>query len=269
MRYRATSHSMRLARLTEPLTALWDTSPGVAGDVHVALPSGRAMAAVAAAPEGLGLHPGVLVIHEVFGDQPEMREVCEEFARRGYVAVMPNLYSTGGPRFICVARTMLEVASGKPGRATEAIAAAHTWLASREDVDGGRIGMIGFCMGGSFALAYIGREQSGVSVAAINYGEVPRQTDALRSACPIVASYGRRDLVTRGHAARLRNHLERLGIEHDVKLYDAAGHSFMTPGHHPVGRLIFLPMRIAYESAAAADAWQRVYSFFDDRLKQC
>jgi len=239
----------------------------LAEDVHIALPSGGAVAAVSAQPEGLGVHPGAVVIHEVFGDQPEMREVCEEFARRGYVAVMPNLYSTGGPRFMCVARTMLEVASGKPGRAMEAIAAAQAWLASREDVDGGRIGIIGFCMGGSFALAYIGGGQSGVSVAAVNYGEVPKQADALRSACPIVASYGRRDLVTRGHAARLRTHLEQLGIEHDVKLYDDAGHSFMTPGHHPVGRLIFLPMRIGYESAAAADAWQRVYSFFDDRLK--
>lgn len=226
------------------------------------------MAAVTATPEGLGLHPGVLVIHEAFGDQPEMREVCEEFARRGYVAMMPNLYSTGGARFICVARTMLEAASGNPGRATEAIAAARAWLASRQDVDGGRIGIIGFCMGGSFALAYVGREQSGVSVAAINYGEVPKRADALRSACPIVASYGRRDLVTRRHAARLRTHLEQLGIEHDVKVYDDAGHSFMTPGHHPAGQLIFLPMRPAYKSAAAADAWQRVYSFFDDRLEQ-
>jgi len=40
----------------------------------------------------------VVVIHEVFGDQPEMREVCEEFARRGYMAAMPDLYSAGGPR---------------------------------------------------------------------------------------------------------------------------------------------------------------------------
>lgn len=242
----------------------------MAEDVQIALPSGGAVSAVTAAgaADGPGVRPGVVVIHEVFGDQPEMREVCEEFARRGYVAVMPNLYSTGGPKFICVARTMMEVSSGRPGRALEAIAAAREWLASREDVDSERIGMIGFCMGGTFALAYIGSERPGVSVAAVNYGEVPKRADALRSACPIVASYGRRDLVTRGNAARLRSHLEQLGIEHDVKLYDDAGHSFMTQGEHPMGRLVFLPMRIGYESAAAADAWQRVYSFFDDRLKQ-
>ena len=241
----------------------------MAENIQISLPSGRVIDAVTAAPATApSVHPGVVVIHEVFGDQPEMREVCEEFARRGYVAVMPSLYSTGGPRFICVARTMMEVSSGKPGRSLEAIAAAHEWLVSREDIDSERIGIIGFCMGGTFALAYVGGEHRGVSVAAVNYGEAPRQADALRSACPIVASYGRRDLVTRGQAARLQAHLEQLGIDHDVKLYDDAGHSFMTNGKHPVGRLIFLPMRIGYESTAAADAWQRVYGFFDERLKQ-
>src|SRR5271165_6073694 len=96
-------------------------------DVQIDLSSGGVVAAIAAAATGPGVHPGVVVIHEVFGDQPEMREVCEEFARRGYVAVMPDLYSTGGPKFLCVARIMMEVSSGKPGRALEAIAAAHEW----------------------------------------------------------------------------------------------------------------------------------------------
>jgi carboxymethylenebutenolidase len=254
-------------RIRHRAVPAWDTSGSVVQEVQIALPSAGAVDAVAAAPDGQGVHPGVVVIHEVFGDQPEMREVCEQFARRGYVAAMPDLFSTGGPTFVCVARTMLEVASGKPGRALEAIGAAHDWLVSRDDVDGGRIGIVGFCMGGSFALAYIGRERHGVKVAAANYGEVPRRADALRSACPIVASYGRKDLGTRGQAARLRAHLEQLGIEHDVKVYDDAGHSFMTDGHHPLGRLIFLPMRIGYESASAADAWRRVFGFFDSRLK--
>ncbi len=226
------------------------------------------MSGAAAIPETQGLHPGVVVIHEAFGDQPEMREVCDEFARRGYVAVMPDLYSAGGPRFVCVARTMMEVARGKPGRACDHVAAAQAWLAARDDVDPERIGVIGFCMGGSFALTYIGQPAVDVKVAAVNYGEVPRRADALRSSCPVVASYGRRDMVTSGHAARLREHLEKLGIEHDVKLYEDAGHSFMTEGSHPIGRLVFLPMRIGYEQAAAADAWERVFAFFGERLQK-
>ncbi len=224
------------------------------------------MRGAGAIPETPGTHPGVVVIHEVFGDRPEMREVCDEFARRGYVAVMPDLFSAGGPRFLCVARTMMDLARGRPGRALGYVAGAHEWLLARDDVDRERVGVIGFCMGGSFALAYIGEPSAAVKVAAVNYGEVPKRADALRSACPIVASYGGRDLVTRSHARRLREHLEQLGIEHDVKVYDGAGHSFMTPASHPIGRLVFLPMRIGYEPSAAAYAWERVFSFFGDHL---
>ncbi len=238
----------------------------MAADVQMALPGGGELSGAVAAPEAPGRHPGIVVIHEVFGDQPEMRAVCDEFARRGYVAVMPDLYSAGGPRFVCVARTMLEVAAGKPGRALGYIAAAQEWLAARDDVDRARIGVIGFCMGGSFALTYLGEAPAEVKVAAVNYGEVPKRVEALRSACPIVASYGGRDIVTRSHADRLRAHLEELGIEHDVKLYDDAGHSFMTPGSHPIGQLVFLPMRIGYEPSAATDAWERVFAFFGARL---
>ena len=239
----------------------------MATDVRIALPEVGDLRGAAAVPEAPGPHPGVVVIHEVFGDQPEMREVCDEFARRGYVAVMPDLYSVGGPRFVCVARTMMEVASGKPGRACAHVAAAKAWLELRDDVAPERIGVIGFCMGGSFALTFIAQQAVDVKAAAVNYGEVPRRTEALRSACPVVASYGRRDIATRGHAARLREHLQELGIEHDVKLYDDAGHSFMTNGSHPFGRVVFLPMRIGYEPAAAADAWERVFAFFGERLQ--
>jgi carboxymethylenebutenolidase len=58
-----------------------------------------------------------------------------------------------------------------------------------------------------------------------------------------------------------------LGVEHDVKTYPDAGHSFMTAGHHPVGRLVFLPMRLGYEPSAAEDAWARVFAFFQQHIE--
>jgi carboxymethylenebutenolidase len=239
----------------------------VAIDVEIALAGGAHLKGAVARPERRGSGPGVVVIHEVFGDQPEMRAVCDEFAEHGYVAVMPDLFSRGRLRTICVARAMIEASSGKPGRVSEHIDAARRWLAGQEDVDGQRIGVIGFCMGGGFALAYVAGGPPGVCAASINYATVPKATSSLRAACPIVASYGGRDAVMRGHASRLRAHLEKLGIEHDVKVYDNAGHSFMTQGHHPIGKLVFLPMRLRYAPQEALDAWQRVFAFFDDRLR--
>jgi len=237
----------------------------VTSEVEIAVERGRRLAAAVAWPEAAGVHPGVVVIHEVFGDQPEMRAVCEKFARRGYVAIMPNLFSGRGPRPICVARTMIDASRGK---VNEDIEAARSWLAVEEDVDSQRIGVIGFCMGGGFALAYIAGGRPGVRAAAVNYGQVPKDSASLQGACPIVGSYGGRDkMLGRTQAERLIRHLQTLGIEHDVKVYDDAGHCFMTQGHHPVGQVIYLPMRLGYVEHAAVDAWRRVFSFFDARLQ--
>ena len=227
--------------------------------------SGRRLSAAVARPEAGGVHPGVVVIHEVFGDQPEMRAVCQMFADRGYVAVMPDLFTGRGPHPICVARTMIDASRG---RVNEDIDAARAWLVAQEDVDGERIGVIGFCMGGGFALAYVGGSPPGVRAAAVNYGPVPRSSSRLRGACPVVASYGAKDkMIGQGHAERLRGHLQALGVEHDVKVYDVAGHCFMTEGHHPIGRLVYLPMRLGYVPDAAIDAWDRIFAFFDARLR--
>jgi len=237
----------------------------VALNVDIVASAGRRLRGAVARPEGAGQHPGIVVIHEVFGDQPEMRAVCDDFARRGYVAVMPNLFSGRGPRPICVARTMIEASRGK---VNDDIDAARAWLAEQENVDGNRIGVIGFCMGGGFALAYVAGGRPGVRAAAVNYGEVPKEASKLYGACPIVGSYGGKDkMVGRSQAERLSQHLDALGIEHDVKVYDDAGHKFMTEGDHPIGKLVFLPMRLGYSANAAADAWRRVFDFFDARLE--
>ncbi len=238
----------------------------MAVNIEIALASGGRLTGAIARPVRNGPRPGVVVIHEVFGDQPEIRAVCDNFAARGYVAVMPDLFSAGGPRAVCVARAMSESASGKPGRVSGYIDAARAWLAEQQDVDGERIGVIGFCMGGGFALTYVAGGRPGVRTASVNYGQAPKETEKLRGACPIVASYGGRDRVTRSGAARLRHHLLTLGIEHDVKLYEQAGHSFMTDGRHPIGKLVFLPLRLGYQPDAAADAWRRVFAFFDAHL---
>jgi len=219
-------------------------------------------------PAGAGVFPGVVVVHEAFGDQPEIREVCDRFAEHGYVALMPDLFKDG-PLAICMARAMKEVRSGTRGRVNGYIDEARRWLAGQEDVDAERIGVIGFCMGGAFALAYVAAGIPGVRAASVNYAEVPKDAASLRGACPIVSSYGGKDkMVGRRHAKRLSAHLEALGIENDVKVYDDAGHSFMTRGDHPIAKLVYLPLRLGYVADSADDAWQRVFDFFDVRLKE-
>jgi carboxymethylenebutenolidase len=66
-------------------------------------------------------------------------------ARHGYAAEMPDLFSARGPRPICVARTMVDASRGKVSADVDA---RRAWLAEQSNVDGERIGVIGFCMGG-------------------------------------------------------------------------------------------------------------------------
>jgi carboxymethylenebutenolidase len=196
-----------------------------------------------------------------------MRRAADRLATMGYLTFAPDLYSDGGTRR-CMVSTMraLGRGSGKPFADLEA---AQTWVRDRADCTG-RVGVIGFCMGGGFALLSAPR---GFDAASVNYGVLPRRRgrrldDELVGACPIVASYGRRDIANIGVAAKLEKTLERLGIEHDVKEYRSAGHSFLNDSM--TGPRVLRPLLYVSgfrpDPVTAEDAWGRIDAFFAEHL---
>ena len=223
----------------------------------------RTLRAVVGVPDGSGPWPAVVVVHEAFGVETEMRKQVAKLASLGYLAVMPDLYSDGGARK-CLVATMRAMRSGT-GRAYADIEAARQWILARPDVIGS-VGVIGFCMGGGFALM---TAASGFGAAASNYGMLPPDPDdALAEACPVVGSYGARDTSLRGATAALEKTLTRQGVIHDLKEYPDAGHAFMNTA--PAGPAIFQPLarvlNIKPAPDAAADAWARIDSFFREHL---
>jgi carboxymethylenebutenolidase len=103
--------------------------------------------------------------------------------------------------------------------------AARAWLASEPGCDG-RLGVIGFCATGGSALLMAASR--GFSAWSVNDGLVRKNAqDSLRGACPIVASFGRRDPFLRAAQQRLGRALDALGIECDIKVHADAGHAFM------------------------------------------
>ncbi len=221
----------------------------------------RELRAYLARPRGEGPWPGVVVIMDALGLGDDIRLQADRLAAAGYLAFAPDLYSGRGIR--CVVATLQASRSGK-GEAYADIEAARQWLAGREDCTG-RIGIIGFCMGGGFAMLSAPRYD--FAAASVNYGEVPKEVSRLEGCCPVVASFGKRDPELRGRAERLERALTELGVEHDIKEYPGVGHAFMNrinvgPVLNPLMHLV----RMNYDHPSAEDAWQRILTFFDTHL---
>jgi carboxymethylenebutenolidase len=203
---------------------------------HVTL-SGGLPAHLVLPPVGPGPWPGVVVIHEVFGINDDIREQTGRLAAAGYLALAPDLYRGLGKRR-CLLATFKALFRGE-GQAFEDLEAARAELAARADCTG-KVGVLGFCMGGGFALLAASR---GFDAAAPNYGPLPKALD-LSGACPMVASYGGRDWELPGAAAKIEAELTRHGIAHDVKEYPGAGHSFMgRPNSDPFFRVARIESR--------------------------
>jgi carboxymethylenebutenolidase len=233
-------------------------------DITFQAADGHAMRAAIANADGPAKRPGVIVIHEIFGLNDDIRQIAGRVADLGYAAMAPDLYDGYGLKLICVAQTMRSLFRGA-GRPFDDLNAARDFLQKQSGVDASRIGAIGFCMGGGFALLYAVRAP--LRVTAPFYGEVPKSAGDLKGVCPVVASYGGADGTLRGRAERLEKMLTELGVEHDVKEYAGAGHSFMS---HHTGTLATLasygPMKVGYNPAAAEDSWRRIESFFAKHL---
>jgi carboxymethylenebutenolidase len=199
---------------------------------------------------------------DALGLSDDIKLQADRLAAEGYLALAPDLYTGRGLK--CVVATVRASRSGQ-GEAYEDIEAARRWLAERADCTG-RIGILGFCMGGGFALMCAPRY--GFSAASVNYGEVPTAAEeALAGACPIVASYGARDRGLKGRAQRLESALQKLGVEHDVKEYPEVGHSFMNrinagPALGPLLRYVGMN----YHHPSAEDSWRRILDFFDAHI---
>ena len=223
---------------------------------------GDVKAHLAVPPVGAGPWPGVVVLHESFGLNDDIRQQADRLAAAGYLALAPDLFSAGGA-WRCIRATFAAQMRGH-GKAFDDIDAARTWLAGREDCTG-RIGVIGFCMGGGFALLTAAR---GFDASAPNYAHLPKDLDgALQGACPVVASYGAKDKTLRGTAAQLRAGLERAGVEHDVHEYPEAGHSFLNRHDLGPGGAILRVAGIGYHEPSAEDAWGRILRFFEAHLR--
>jgi carboxymethylenebutenolidase len=206
-----------------------------------------------AQPEGKGPFPGVIVIHEAYGLNQNIRQIAGRFAEAGYAALAVDLFS-GRSTVLCMFQYMGAQLLGNTDHAgVRELKAALTFLGEQPGVDSTRVGAIGFCLGGGLAITWACTDPR-LKVIAPFYGANPRPLEAVERACPVVGSYPADDF-TAGMGRKLDAALDGYGIKHDIKVYEGAKHSFFNDTnpsrHHP---------------AAAADAWGRTLAFFKGQL---
>lgn len=205
-----------------------------------------------ATPGGAGPHPGVVVVHEAYGLNDNIKDITRRFAESGYVALAVDLFSDRN-RAVCMARYMGGMLLGSVNRyGIDDLKAALTYLAKDRTVDANRLGAIGFCMGGGFAIAWACTDSRLKAIAPF-YAANPRPLDVVSRLCPVVGSYPEKDF-TANAARALDKALDQNKIDHDIKIYPDARHSF------------FNEKGSTYNRATAEDSWTRVMKFFGEQI---
>jgi carboxymethylenebutenolidase len=206
-----------------------------------------------ARPDDGAQHPGVVVIQEWWGLEEHIKDVARRCAREGFVAIAPDLYHGQVTAEPDEARKLAMGLDRE--RAAKDMDGAVTHLQKLPSVRPQRVGMVGFCMGGSLTL-FMACRNRGVGAAAVFYGGNPGGPEQLRQLqCPLFGAFGEDDeSIPPDRIAALREGLQESGQPIEVIIYPGAPHSF------------FNDTRPSYRAEAAADAWKKTLTLFRARL---
>jgi len=211
-----------------------------------------------AEPEGKGPFPGIVVIQEWWGLNDWIKENAQRLAAQGYVALAPDLYRgkvTDDPK---VASTLIK---GLPkDRALQDLKAAVGTLEHNPNVRKDRIGAIGWCMGGGYALE-LALHDKRVDAAVMCYGRVVTDADKLKGLhARVLGIFGEEDKgIPAKDVREFGKALTALGKAEKINIYPGAGHGFMRPMNGA-------KVNPEYRETAAKDAWAQIDAFFAKTL---
>ena len=208
-------------------------------------------------PKGNGPFPAVILVHHGFGLDDHSRDVTRRLASEGFLTLGVDLLSRkGGTASMPSPEEAMKALGTLADREIISdLSAAYNYLTSHPMVKKDRIGILGFCSGGSQAFLYA-TENPNLKAMVIFYGSAPKSEAALaKIQCPVLGNYGELDERTTATVPATAAAMQRLGKSFDYKIYPNAPHAFF----HEVR-----PER--YNEAAAKDAWERTIQFYRKNL---
>ena len=223
----------------------------------VAYPSGALMMhGHLVRPSTTGRLPAVIIVHEWWGLNDHMASVAERLAQEGFVVFAPDLYSRFGYR---VAKDAAEAAMLmsrlRPMEVVNDLLASIEFLKHQEGINPKKFGVLGFAMGGTFALL-LAMHSADLKTAVVFYGQVPPAQELLRLRCPtLYIAAGQDHWITKEELQRLQEALSRIRNAGYVQTYLDVPHAFFNDTRPDVHR-----------PAAAAEAWRHTLQFFRRHL---
>ena len=211
------------------------------GDGYLARPAGTPRA-------------GLIVIHEWWGLNDNIREMARRLAAEGYLALAVDLYRGEVAENSGEARALMQALMEDESYAGLQLGAAFGWLKNEGAVE--QVGSIGWCLGGGLALRLALDMPEALDAVVVYYGRLvtdPAELAPLRA--PLLGIFGGQDQgIPLATVREFETRLEALGKEAEIVVYEEAGHAFANPSG------------TRYQPDAAADAWRRTLAFLDEQL---
>jgi carboxymethylenebutenolidase len=220
-------------------------------------------------PDDNAQHPGLIVIHEIWGLDEHIKDVANRFAEKGYSVIAPNLFhgmsfegkisptlfdEMRNPETRDEAQKKMRALFAPiqaPEFADKTVAQLKEcveYLLSDEHVDG-KIGVLGFCFGGTYALALTAADPR-IKASVPFYGQ-PLSSEKINNLqCPVLAFFGEEDAALMDSLPRLKEGMKQAGKDFTAIVYPKTGHAFFNDTNARM-----------YNPEAAKDAWNKTLDF--------
>jgi carboxymethylenebutenolidase len=244
-------------------TITTDANGLLAGEVKIPVQGGNIPAYRACPTKGRDF-PVVLVVQEIFGVHEHIKDICRRFAKAGYCAVAPEMFSRQGDvsKMTDVQEIMTKVVSKVPdAQVMGDLDAAVAWALRDSHGDSRRITIAGFCWGGRIAWLYAAHNPK-LKAGAAWYGKVEGDKSALTPRnpldfvgalkAPVIGFYGGKDAsIPVESVNKMKAALKVTDDPSEIVIYPEAGHGFNAD------------YRPTYNAEAAKDSWKKMLAWFD------
>ena len=223
-------------------------------EVQYATVNGAEVTGYLSKPEGAGEGgPALIVIHEWWGLNDNIRMMTDKLAGEGYTALAVDLYKGKVAESPDSAGTYAR--SVNEDEAIDNLSQAHSYLAEQQDA--GKVGTIGWCFGGGWSLQAALAMPDEIDAAVIYYGRLVTDVEELSKLdMPVLGIFGAEDDgIPPEQVKKFEAALNEAGVDNDIHIYEGAGHAFANPSG------------TRYDKEAAEDAWQKTVNFLAEHLK--